>query len=78
MKNLFDREITFLSIIKFTIPTVIMMVFFSMYTIIDGVFISRFVGADALSSVSKYSLSCYKFINCNSSYVCNGGECYCS
>ena len=27
MKNLFDREITFLSIIKFTIPTVIMMVF---------------------------------------------------
>ncbi|MDD7374150.1 MAG: MATE family efflux transporter [Sarcina ventriculi] len=52
MKNLFDREITFLSIIKFTIPTVIMMVFFSMYTIIDGVFISRFVGADALSSVN--------------------------
>ena len=52
MKNLFDREITFLSIIKFTIPTVIMMVFFSIYTIIDGVFISRFVGADALSSVN--------------------------
>ena len=52
MKNLFDREITFLSIIKFTMPTVIMMVFFSMYTIIDGIFISRFVGADALSSVN--------------------------
>ena len=42
MKNLFDREITFLSIIQFTIPTVRMMVFFSMYTIIDGVFISRY------------------------------------
>lgn len=52
MKNLFDREITFSSVIKFTMPTIIMMVFFSLYTIIDGIFISRFVGADALSSVN--------------------------
>ncbi len=52
MKNLFDREITFFSLIKFTLPTVIMMVFLSLYTIIDGIFISRFVGADALSSTN--------------------------
>lgn len=52
MKNLFDREITFFSLIKVTLPTVIMMVFLSLYTIIDGIFISRFVGANALSSTN--------------------------
>lgn len=35
MKNLFDTKITFLSLIKLTLPTVIMMIFFSLYTIID-------------------------------------------
>ncbi|MDO4534461.1 MAG: MATE family efflux transporter [Clostridium perfringens] len=52
MKNLFDKEITFFSLIRFTLPTVIMMVFLSLYTIIDGIFISRFVGASALSSTN--------------------------
>lgn len=52
MSNIFDKKITFLSILKITLPTIIMMVFFSLYTIIDGIFISRFVGADALSSVN--------------------------
>lgn len=37
---------------NFTIPTMIMMVFLSLYTIIDGVFVSRFVGQNALSSVN--------------------------
>lgn len=37
---------------KFTIPTMIMMVFLSLYTIIDGVFVSRFVGQDALSAIN--------------------------
>ncbi len=37
---------------NFTIPTMIMMVFLSLYTIIDGIFVSRFVGQNALSAVN--------------------------
>lgn len=37
---------------NFTIPTMIMMVFLSLYTIIDGVFVSRFVGQAALSAIN--------------------------
>ncbi len=36
----------------FTTPTMIMMVFLSLYTIIDGVFVSRFVGQNALSAIN--------------------------
>ena len=50
MENSLQRRITPTSLIRYTLPTVIMMIFFSFYTIIDGMFISRFVGADALSA----------------------------
>ena len=52
MKNLFDTKITFLSLIKLTLPTVIMMIFFSLYTIIDGIFVSNLVSSNALSSIN--------------------------
>lgn len=52
MDNSLDRETGFLSLIKVTLPTVIMMVFFSLYSIVDGMFVSRFVGPNALSSVN--------------------------
>lgn len=52
MENSLEKKITFLSLIKYTLPTVVMMVFFSLYTIIDGMFISRFVGSNALSSTN--------------------------
>ena len=36
----------------FALPNMIMMLFLSMYTIVDGMFISRFVGTDALSATN--------------------------
>ena len=33
-------------------PSIIMMIFMSCYTIVDGIFVSRFVGSNALSSVN--------------------------
>ncbi|MBO3443843.1 MATE family efflux transporter, partial [Clostridium sp. CCUG 7971] len=50
MSSSLNNNITLKSLIKFTLPTVIMMVFFSLSTIIDGVFLSRYVGANALSA----------------------------
>lgn len=52
MNNTLQNRITFTSLIKYTLPTIIMMICFSLYTIIDGMFISRFVGASALSAVN--------------------------
>lgn len=52
MSNSLENKINLKSLIKYTLPTVIMMVFFSLSTIIDGIFISRYVGANALSATN--------------------------
>lgn len=52
MSNSLENDINLKSLIKTTFPTVIMMVFFSLSTIIDGMFVSRYVGANALSATN--------------------------
>ena len=52
MDNSLQKKITLTSLIKYTLPSVIMMIFFSFYTIVDGMFVSRFVGSNALSAVN--------------------------
>ena len=39
-------------LIRFTLPTVCMMIFTSLYTIVDGVFVSNFAGKTALAAVN--------------------------
>ena len=39
-------------LLRFAMPTVIMMVFTSIYSMVDGIFVSRFVSADALTAVN--------------------------
>ena len=41
-----------LSLIRFAFPSMVMMLFMGLYTIVDTVFVSRFVGTDALSSIN--------------------------
>ena len=52
MNNSLNKKITFLSLLKYTFPTILMMVFFSLYSIIDGMFVSRLIGPNALSAVN--------------------------
>lgn len=52
MSQSIGQKFTPLSLLKFAFPSVIMMVFMSLYTIIDGIFISRFLGDTALSAVN--------------------------
>ncbi|EPZ55498.1 matE family protein [[Clostridium] sordellii ATCC 9714] len=59
MKNSLSESFTFPALIKFTIPSIVMLVFISLYTIVDGVFVSRFINTDALSAVNIV----YPFIN---------------
>ena len=52
MSHSINQNITPAGLLKFAAPSIVMMVFMSLYTIVDGIFVSRFVGSNALSSVN--------------------------
>lgn len=47
-----DTKFNLKQILKFTLPSIIMMMFFSLYTIVDGIFISNYVGTTALGALN--------------------------
>lgn len=47
-----SKHFTFGSLVVFAIPNVVMMICLSMYTIVDGMFVSRILGTIALSAVN--------------------------
>ena len=47
-----ERKISIGSLLQFAFPSIIMMIVMSLYTIIDGIFVSRLVGTAALSAVN--------------------------
>lgn len=51
-KNPLAKEFHTLSLIKFAFPSMVMMVFMGLYTMIDTIFVARFVDTDALSSIN--------------------------
>ncbi len=46
------ENINFKSVIKFTIPSIIAMIFMGLYTMVDGIFVSNFIGPNALSAIN--------------------------
>ncbi len=50
--NPLARDFNMLALLKYTLPSVFMMVFMSTYTIVDGVFVANLVSEDALSAVN--------------------------
>lgn len=50
--NSLNIKITFLNLMKFVMPTTLMMLFLSIYTMIDGIFVSHYVNTSALSAVN--------------------------
>lgn len=50
--NAISREMSFPQLFRFALPSIVMMVFMSLYSIVDGLFVSRFVGSDALSAIN--------------------------
>lgn len=52
MASSLNQHFTPWALLKFAFPSIIMMLFMSLYTIVDGIFISRFVGSNALSSLN--------------------------
>lgn len=52
MKVQLSNHFTYKKLIKFTIPSITMMIFTSIYTIVDGIFVSNIVGSNAFASVN--------------------------
>lgn len=52
MNNKLAEHYTFKKLIKFTLPTIFMMIFTSIYTIVDGFFISNYTGKTAFAAVN--------------------------
>lgn len=47
-----SEHFTYKKLIKFTMPTIIMMIFTSIYGVVDGIFVSNCVGSDAFAAVN--------------------------
>ena len=52
MKVSISDHFTYKKLIRFTLPTIFMMIFTSIYGIVDGIFVSNFAGKDAFASVN--------------------------
>ena len=51
-KNPLAKNFNVSSLIKFAFPSIIMMLFMGLYTIVDTIFVARFVNTNALSSIN--------------------------
>lgn len=52
MNNRLSQNFNAYSLMKFTMPTTIMLIFMSLYQMVDGVFVANFVGENALSALN--------------------------
>ncbi|MCI6858821.1 MAG: MATE family efflux transporter [Eubacterium sp.] len=52
MKIQLSEHFTYKKLLKFVIPSIVMMIFTSIYSVVDGLFVSNFVGKTALAAVN--------------------------
>ena len=52
MDSVLGQKYTAGGLLRFSAPSIIMMMFMSLYTIVDGMFASRYVGSDALAAIN--------------------------
>ncbi|MCI9532154.1 MAG: MATE family efflux transporter [Lachnospiraceae bacterium] len=50
--NGYEKPVTLRNILGFAVPTIVMTVFMSFYTMVDGLFVSNLIGTDALSAIN--------------------------
>lgn len=62
MDNRFEQTFTFPALLRFSLSNIVMMIFMSLYVIVDGMFVSRFVNTTALSAINMtYPIECIEF-----------------
>ena len=47
----YSQPVTLKNILKFAVPTIVMTLFMSFYTMVDGLFVSNLIGTSALSAI---------------------------
>lgn len=52
MVSIYSQPIKAKIMLKFTLPTICMLVLMSLYTVVDGVIVANFVGSEALSAIN--------------------------
>lgn len=52
MSNVYELPISLKNVFKFALPTIVMTVFMSFYTMVDGLFVSNLISTDALSAIN--------------------------
>ena len=52
MQQRLAQEFSFPELLRFAFPSIVMMVFVSLYTIVDGLFVSNFVGPEAVAALN--------------------------
>ena len=52
MKIQLSEHFSYKKLIKFTAPTIIMMIFTSIYGVVDGIFVSNVIGSDAFAAIN--------------------------
>lgn len=52
MEPIISQKFNTLSLLKFALPTTVMMMILSVYTMVDGIFVSNFIGENAFSAVN--------------------------
>ena len=51
-ENPLSQDFTIVSLFQFALPTIVMMLLMGLYTIVDTIFVARFVGTNALSALN--------------------------
>ena len=55
MKIQLSEHFTFKKLLRFVYPSVIMMIFTSIYVVVDGLFVSNYVGKTAFAAINLIS-----------------------
>ena len=82
----FEAKMSYPQFLKYLVPSVLTMIFLSFYTTIDGFFVSRYAGSDALAGFQKnthvglrsakpYMAVFQKIDKADQHAYCNGEKC---
>ena len=72
-QNVYFKPVTLKNILKFAVPTIVMTVFMSFYTMVDGLFVSNLIGTNALSAINL-TVPVIQFVTAVSTMLATGGS----
>lgn len=72
-QNVYDKPIHLKNIMRFALPTIAMSLFMSFYTMVDGLFVSNFIGTNALSAMNL-SAPIISLVSAISTMLATGGS----